>query len=325
MNHNPCSRGRWALLAAGLALLASCQSSKPKSEEPAADASAADEASAEAQGIPYDARVWDKGPPEALGAFLAELDKSMRAWTNLTLTAQTSSDKQKASKLQLDLMRRVHAREQDLVDTLESGPPRNRAIAAGALGFAASREVQGPLIVALGDKYTDVVQNAALSLALLEQPDTPLLPLLEVMQNNVAGQARSNAAYAVRTILQAGAPPSEDAVKAARAGLLDMEPFAQAQSALLIAILKDGESVPGVVELLSSPEPLVVRAAIQSLLALGRAEPRQMGPTARGLVQGLELAPANLRPEVLRALVTLSGHNYGQNEKEWAEWAQRLP
>lgn len=325
MNNQPLLRGPLAVLAAFLILVAACQSAKPKADPPASDPAAALPAGDGREPVPYDPRIWDKGPPDPLGAFLAELDKSMRAWTNLTLTAQTASDRRKASMLQQDLMRRTDSRRQELVDELETGPPRNRAIAAGALGFSTVRDVQGPLVVALGDKYVDVVQNAALSLALQGQADTPLLPLLEVMQNHVNGQARSNAAYAVRTVLEAGAPATEDVVKAARAGLLDIEPYAQAQSALLIAIAKDGESVTDLTELLSSDSSLVTRAAIQSLLALGRNDPKLMGPTARALVAGLRLAPVSMRPEVLRALVILSGHSYGEDEKEWSEWAQRLP
>ena len=262
-----------------LLLLCACQSSKPKDE--ATNASSTSAQTAAGKPVPYDPHVWDKGAPDALGAFLAELDKSMRAWTNLTLTAQTRTDRTKASMLQQDLMRRVHARQQELIDALESGPPRNRAIAAGALGFTASRDVQGPLLVALTDKENEVVQNAALSLALLDQSDTPLLPLLEVLQSNVNGQARANAAYAVRTILEAGATPSEDVIKGARRGLLDIEPFAQAQCALILALAKDEESIPDLTEMLAGDSALVVRAAIQALLTMGRSEPKLMGKSAR--------------------------------------------
>jgi hypothetical protein len=310
---------RSTALALSLGLFGACQSAKSKSEG-AVDAGAANKS------VPYDPHVWDKGPPDPLGAFLADLDKSMRAWTNLTLTAQTRGDKTKASLLQQDLMKRVHTRQKELVDALETGPPRNRAIAAGALGFSTSpKDVQGPLVVALADKDTEVVQNAALSLALLQDRETPLLPLLEVLQSSTNGRARANAGYAVRTILEAGAPASEDVIKAARNALVDSEPFAQAQGALILALAKDGASVPDLTEMLRDKSPLVVGAATQALLCLGRADSKLLGPTARGLVVGLGTASEDLRPSIQRALVLLSGHNYADDVKQWTDWSQRLP
>lgn len=312
------TKARCTALALLLGLFAACQSTKSNSEDAAKNG-------AEGESKPYDPSIWDKGAPEPLGSFLANLDKSMRAWTNLTLTAQTRGDKNKASKLQQSLMSRVHARQKELVDTLESGPPRNRAIAAGALGFSASRDVQGPLIVALGDKDTEVVQNAALSLALLQDRETPMLPLLEVLQASSNGRARANAAYAVRTILEAGATADANVLKAARHALVDTEPFAQAQGALILAVAGDGDSVPDLTEMLRDPSPLVVGAATQALLALGRGDPKLLGPTARGLVIGLGIAKDDLQSSILRALVLLSGHNYGNDVKQWTEWSQRLP
>jgi hypothetical protein len=171
----------------------------------------------------------------------------------------------------------------------------------------------------------DVVQNAALSLALLQQADTPMTPILEVMQDHPNGQARANAAYAVRNLIEAGAEPGENVVKAARHGLVDPEPFAQSQAALILAMAGDGESVAGIGELLASEDGLVVGAAMQALLALARNDSKLLGPTARAMVGGLVVVEQDLRPALLRNLVRLSGHNYGEDEKAWAEWAQRLP
>jgi hypothetical protein len=302
-------------------LLGACQANKAKPDVRATKPNPAEPG----KSVPYDPHVWDKGPPEALGAFLAELDKSMRAWTNLTLTAGTRGDQKKATMLQEDLMRRVHARQGELVDTLQTGPPRNRAIAAGALGFSASKEVQGPLVVALKDTDTEVVQNAALSLALLQDPQTPLEGLLEVFQASVNGQARSNAGYALRTILEAGGGVTEDVIKAGRRALVDNEPFAQAQGALILALAKDGESVPDLTEMLHDRMPLVIGAATQALVRLGRDDPKLLGPTARGLVVGLGTCPEDLRPYLIKNLVLLSGHNYGDDVKAWTEWSERLP
>ncbi|HUR29324.1 MAG TPA: HEAT repeat domain-containing protein [Planctomycetota bacterium] len=312
---------RLATLALCSCLFAACQSTQKSSSENGGNPATADAN----QPKPYDPHIWDKGPPDPIGAFLADLDKGMRAWTNLTLTAGTRAQQRNATELQRVLMGKVHAREKELVDVLESGPPRNRVIAAGALGFTASKEVLGPLVVALSDKDTEVVQNAALSLALLQNPETPLEPLLEVFQGNSNGQARANAGYAVRTILEAGALPNEDVIRAGRRSLIDSEPFARAQGALILAIAGDGPSIPDLTDLLHAREPLVVGAATQALVALGRGNPKLLGPTARALVVGLGTCPDEQRPYIMSNLVLLSGHNYDDDIKAWTEWSQRLP
>jgi hypothetical protein len=312
---------RLAALALCFFLAAACQSTQKSSPENGGNPATADANQPE----PYDPHIWDSGPPDPLGAFLAELDKSMRAWTNLTLTAGNRADQRKARDLQETLMRRVHARESELVDTLESGPPRNRVIAAGALGFTASKEVVGPLVVALSDTNSEVVQNAALSLALLQNPETPLPPLLEVFQSSPNGQARSNAGYALRTILEGGGAPNEDVIKAARRSLGDNEPFARAQGALILALSKDAESIPDLAEMLHAHEPLVIGAATQALVALGRGDPKLLGPTARALVVGLGTCPDEQRAYIRSNLVLLSGHNFDDDLKAWTEWSQRLP
>jgi HEAT repeat protein len=129
----------------------------------------------------------------------------------------------------------------------------------------------------------------------------------------------------VRTILEAGAEPTEDVIKAARRSLIDSEPFAQAQGALILALCKDGESVPHLTELLQNRSPLVVSAATAALTALGRNNPKLLGPTARALVIGLGTCPDEHRPYILKNLILLSGHNYGDDVKAWTEWSQRLP
>ncbi|HTF90661.1 MAG TPA: HEAT repeat domain-containing protein [Planctomycetota bacterium] len=304
-------------------LIGACQTTKLKDGDPrqVGPPEAIDPAKAQ----PYDPHLLDKGPPDPLGAFLADLDKSIRAWTNLTLTAATPADRNKARGVQEALRRSVRERQKDLVDALETGPPRNRVIAAGALGFSDSKDVQGPLLVALKDQNTEVVQNAALSLALLQNAETPLEPLVEVFQGSSNPQARANAAYAIRNLLEAGAAPTEDVIKAARRSLVDSEPFAQAQGALILALAKDGESVPDLAELLHANSALVIGAATQALVALGRGDPKLLGPTARALVVGLGTCPDEQRPYLLRNLVLLSGHNYADDVKAWTEWSQRLP
>ena len=72
-----------AALLLGLGVAGACRSTQegPNSSKSADGVADAKDAR---KPVPYDPRVWDAGPVDSLGAYLSELDKSMRAWTNLT-------------------------------------------------------------------------------------------------------------------------------------------------------------------------------------------------------------------------------------------------
>ena len=145
--------------------------------------------------------------PESIGSFLAELDKSMRAWTKLMFTAGTEAERRKATVLQKDLMRRTYPRMDELIAQLEGGPVQNRVRAAGALGFTKDPGAQSPLLAALHDESRDVICNALLGLTMLELPDTPLDRIAELYEHDPDPEIRANAAYAARAILEAGGSP----------------------------------------------------------------------------------------------------------------------
>jgi HEAT repeat protein len=262
--------------------------------------------------------------PEPIGRYLAELDKSVRAWTTLVLTARTEIDRSKAKALERELMARTLKRKDEIVAQLEGGSTQNRVRAAGALGFTRQPEAQSPLLAALFDDSPDVVCNALLGLTLLQLPDTPLEEIARLFQEDPDPQIRANAGYAIRSTLEAGGEAIPAAVQGAQLGLIDAEPLVRVHSALILGLAKDTDSIPALQDLLADDLPLVAHSATKGLVLIGKNEDTARGKVARILVQAM-MEKREDRQRFQRALVELSGKNLGEDPEAWHEWAQRLP
>lgn len=273
---------------------------------------------------PEKATLIAEPPLEPLGKLLADLDVQIQRWNALTLTATTPAHKREARMLEAVIVETSSRRRDELIAALESGPPINRIRAAGALGFTRAVEAQSPLLAALHDPHPDVVHNALMSLSLLGRADTPVDEICALMAEHSDPQTRGQAAYALRSILAAGAT-SQVAVGVARRGLNDTEPFVRSQSALSLGLLKDGASTPVLLDRLYDPVPLVADAASEALVAIAFGEPQNKGAIARGFVEASTRSDTLVKRRAQNALVRLSDVNYGDDLKLWTEWAQRLP
>lgn len=276
------------------------------------------------KGEPYDAariRVPDDDP---IGLFLADVDASVRAWNHLALAATSVDEQRKAKLLAQDLTRRTTKRQEQLLAQLGTGPPYNRMVAAAALGFTDADEALGPLLAALEDPEPRVRANALLGLGLLARRETPLDGIAEHLGKE-AQAGRTNAAFALRQILAAGAEADPTVLAAARAGLDDPEPSVRAQCALILAAVDDSDAVEELALLLHDATPISALAASRALAYLGSRDPHVKGTCARALASNLDSVDAGVRRGLLRSLMALSGRNYGNESKDWLEWAHRLP
>ena len=57
------------------------------------------------------------------GAVLADVDKSLRIWVNITLTGNSAKDGSTLNIVEADLRRKVRAKLLVIVEQLETGPP----------------------------------------------------------------------------------------------------------------------------------------------------------------------------------------------------------
>lgn len=259
-----------------------------------------------------------------IGMFLAQTDRTMRAWTNLTHTANTAEERRQARQLELVLRHGTALRADELIQQLEVGPPNNRVRAASALGFSDSTDALSPLLAALSDRSPDVVHNALLGLALLALPETPLERICKLMEASTDAHTRSNAAYAVRNILEAGGE-SKAVEGSARLALVDPEALVRVQAALILGLIADGDSVKPLADAMYDDVALVGKAAVEGLAMIAEESGPSRGNVARALVIGLEKADSKTKVHVRRALIEIAGQDYGREPEDWLEWAHRLP
>lgn len=315
-------------LALVLALVPACL---PSCSSPSTgESSIARAAAAQAAGQPDGVSATSSGAtqtPDSIGYFLNKIDERVRAWSNLKLDARSEDEIHTrnllAQTLQYDTKRRVD----ELVAQLESGPPRNRAIAAVGLGFSGLPQAQPALLAALTDPDPQVVSNALLGLGILGASDTPTAEIAYLLRTHRDGWTRNNAAFALQRIATARAPGALDPTLASslREALGDEMAGVRAQCAATLGSLQDPESVRPLSDLLYDGENLVALAAASALASIGSQVPAQKGPSARALVAAYSKARSERRPSLQRELARLANSNLGTDVEPWKEWAFKLP
>jgi hypothetical protein len=262
---------------------------------------------------------------DSIGKYLADLSTSITAWNEKTLTASTQQERRKQSLLEINIRERVRNRFGEILTQLETGPVRNRIIAAGALGFSSDPSVVSPLLAALDDPNEKVVGNALMALGVLSRPETPLSKIGELLRYSVNSKTRWSAADCALSLIIAGADGA-GVLDAARAGITDAEePMVRTQSALILALSGDTDSIDALGNLLYDEIPLVSKSAAQALAYLGKKHEQHEGRVARALYRALADGDRDLRLRVHPSLVQLSPRDYGLDVEEWERWVRKLP
>lgn len=279
----------------------------------------------------------------SIGAFLGEVGVRVEAWT----AARLNGDEERERLLRQVLQFECSKRQRELVDQLQTGPVRNRSLAAVGLGFTNRRsvlqadlttievdsgaEALGPLLGAISDPDPEVSANALMGLGILARPETPLGPLCAMLVGAEEPWRRGNAAFALSAILEASDEEAIDPERAALAreaclrALSDSDLSVRAQCAASLGIVGDGESLAFLGDALDDDVALVGQAAGTALVRLARAEPTWKGRVGRLLAARLDLVRPTRRDTVIYALVLLAGRHLGEDAEVWQDWARNLP
>lgn len=259
------------------------------------------------------------------GLILTELDGALSQWAKLTAVGDKRKDGQRVHALRQGLNYQANKHYDMLASELEAGPVRNRQIAAMALGFSSQEGTLSALLNALNDLDERVEINALLGLSVLEDPLTPMSELTSRMSDHTNPQARAMAASAVLTCLQAGADGGQ-VLEHARRGLNDEEPVVRVKSTLILAEMRNADSIPAISDLLYDEVPLVVRAARYSIAHIGMTDDHARGDAARALTSSLErVGEAREEVKLMAHLKLLSSIDHGDKIEDWVTWAKGLP
>jgi hypothetical protein len=281
----------------------------------------------------------------SIGAFLSEVGVRVQSWS----AARFSGDEERTRILRQVLEFECTKRQRELIQQLETGPTRNRTLAAVALGFTnrmdvlqadlstvpvdRGAEALSPLLNAVSDPDPEVAANALMGLGVLARPETPLAPLASALANSPEGYRRGNAAFALSAVLEAALESpeglSEERASLAREaclrGLNDSDLGVRTQCAASLGIAGDASSIPHLGDHLDDDVALVGQAAGTALVRMARTDPTLKGRVGRLLANRLDLVRPSRRDTVIFSLVLLAGRHLGNDTEVWQDWARNLP
>lgn len=276
--------------------------------------------------LPFEGRI-ERELPESTGELLVEIDSLLRSWNKTKLEVQRD-DGRKQRALEAELERMVAWRFEDLAAELEFGPPRNRQIAALALGFAKDPAALGALLARLDDDREPVVQNALLGLGVLADPATPVESILRPLERSSDSITRNNAVFALLRLIEIDEEDSfgtEDTIEALRSALRDPEPGVRAQAAAAMQAVGTEAELEDLNDRLHDAQTLVASAALRAIGEIGRREDTARGRAARMIFESWTKSSGSLRSAAHFEMLLLSdGRDYGE-EADWRDWAYRLP
>jgi hypothetical protein len=260
-------------------------------------------------------------PP--IGYFLVDFDARLRWWSSKRLEARTEKDWLQIESVEQQMWQDAWKRKDELIEVLQTGPPRNREVAAAALGFTRDREVLGPLLNALSDVRQEVIQKALLGLGVLADPATPLAQPLYLLGGSHDAWTRNNAAYAISRVVGAGGR-DDLLAEACRDALRDDEAGVRVQCANILGTLLDPDSIEPLAVLLEDERSTVCLASASSLRRIGQEDSDSTAVVARLLVDGLARVERGHRNILIDELVRLRGKDLGRSIDPWREWAYQL-
>lgn len=259
-----------------------------------------------------------------VGHLLSKLDGSINAWQRLKLDPRSQRDVAQRGTIEDNIRHVASVRMDDLIQELQVGPPRNRQIAATALGFSKHPDALGPLLAALTERNDHVLGNVLLGLSMLQMSETPLDQVCSIVRLHADPWVRANASLVILNTLRAGGEGA-CALAACRQGLVDPEAAVRTHCAVSLGLLADTESIDSIGNLLYDDAAVVAVAAANALASIGRSSNDHIGVTGRKLANAMGHVRGSIADSIQFELIRLSDKNYGDDVEAWTEWAYRLP
>jgi|GEM_PF-685050 len=258
------------------------------------------------------------------GEVLTDLDVQLQRWNELLLSSDDADQRARRS-MEEHLRLRARNHFELLSDRLVDGIVRHRTIAAAAIGFSADDAATPLLVAALDDESVDVVDAALLGIGMLADPATPMGPLARKLEQGVDGWTRSNAAFAIKKLLEAGAPKNQ-VHTSLRLALLDSWDSVRAQAAAALMIVGERKDIVSLEDALYDPATMVVLAAAKGVRRIGEEDDSARGEAARALFDAWQERDGRSVRAILRdQMAQLAQRNFGDEADQWREWAYGLP
>ncbi len=251
---------------------------------------------------------------EAIGSLIRDLDLGLRTWSSLMARPRTEETRHQIDLATSALALKVVNRRDAVETQLLSGPPRNRGIAAAALGFSGDPRVVPLLAAATADEDVTVAAHALLGLGVLAAADTPLDPVAQALRRpDATPTLERNAAFLLLQLASTGRI-GPDGAGADLLMELVRRPDAKvrAQAALALGLSRAAAAAPVLTDLLAAdPSPEVRTAAAWSLGRLGAAS------SSAALVAALDDPNPVAAGAARAALARIHGRDLGPDPSAW--------
>jgi len=309
--------------------LAGCKSNKDTTPEAADPESTADGGEAE---------------PSKPRNLLAENERSqlyfdLDQYTGRYMTARDQGNSRAWTSLHASvLMPMVERNLDELTATVKStAEPRYRIIAARALGFGSDLSgdrIVPPLVSVLKNTNVNLVNSALVSLYLLGWPETPIPPIVKLL-NQEDMLIRSNGALALSAVLRARRKKNDGriemtvAIREASGRLMsiahnpDEDPFVRAHAASALGTIGDPASADVLLNLLLDQYQVVRIHSAQGLGNLGQES--AILPLIRSLKVTESLNESRIIVAALEEIATaleypVDRQALGTEEGNWRAW-----
>lgn len=285
------------------------------------------------------------------GRLLRELDQALVNWHQAQAEVLGSRERELERNYEEILQTKTYMNLDTLLATLRGDDPRSTAIAAAALGFVRLTEpadedareaflerwpqryaeVVGPLVDATRSADPRVVQNATMALSQIGDPETPIEPLVALLERPEA-EIRSNAALALAHVLT---PDTGDrAIGALLVAMNDADPKVRLHAISAVKASRHRNGVGTVAKLLGDRYELIAMNAAETLAEIGDVQScgyliarlkGLLGQTPSGKyrpVSDLDQRRQRLTNHLIAALEHLSGESHGDDIEDWEDWWQ---
>lgn len=283
------------------------------------------------------------------GQLIRQLDQALMNWHQSQAEVLGSRERELVQNYEEILQTKTYMNLDNLLTILAEGDDTQKAIAAGALGFVRLKEPVGedareafldrwpqrykevvhPLTAATASEDAYIVENAAMALGQIGDKDTPLPPLLALLERKEE-EIRSNAALALARVLT----PETGSVAIDALLVATNDPAAKVRLHAVSAIraTKHPAGIGSVARLLNDNYELIAMNAAETLGLIGNEQScgyliarlkKVLGQTPSGdyrPVSDLDHRRRRLTDHLIGALERLSGEDFDDDIEDWEEW-----
>jgi len=252
-------------------------------------------------------------------ALMTSLERLLPAW-------ESEQRKGREAPIERILTLKVVVNIDTVIGAFDHGARERQLVAAWALGFARVPQnelnakspharAREKLVLGLRSRDDALLRNVLLGLWKLQDPDTPLPPLLDLMVQHHDPDVRSNATLAVGAVLDERT--LSVALDSILVALADKEPKVRLHASAIAREHPSPRLTQRLLEALPGEEVPLVRASMAA--ALGAAHSRAATPLLLSMLDSSrEIESATARA----ALVEIYGEDRGARAADWAGLAR---